>query len=228
MKILYIDCFLGFSAPMLTGALIDLGADEGEINRRLAAEVPSAVLKVQKTERSMLECTLAEVDTQNCAPDCAAKNALAVKALKVYRKFCGEPTEDKILQIASQAVCISAACELLGVEFVMCSSVSVGTLTEETEASVEIFKAYGITFGNADENCTLTDAQGAAFLAALVSEYGAMPDMDIEKIGYGAGEKKLSSPNLIRAVLGTHNDVPLSEMFESIRQDSVEFALSVD
>lgn len=228
MKILYIDCFLGFSAPMLTGALADLGADEGEINRRLAAEVPSAVLKVQKTERSMLECTLAEVDTQNCAPDCAAKNALAVKALEVYRKFCGEPTDAELLQIISQAVCISAAAELLGVEFVMCSSVSVGAISDETEPGVEIFKSYGIPFANADADCTLTDAKGAAFLAALVSEYGAMPDMDIEKIGYGAGEKELSSPNLIRAVLGTQNDVPLSEMFESIRQDRVEFALSVD
>jgi hypothetical protein len=44
---------------------------------------------------------------------------------------------------------------------------------------------------------------GAAILTTLGSEFGPMPRIDVEQIGYGAGRDDLPHPNLLRLVIGT-------------------------
>ena len=47
----------------------------------------------------------------------------------------------------------------------------------------------------------LTTPTGAGFIKALVDEYGNMPPLAMEKIGYGAGKKDFEHPNVLRVVL---------------------------
>lgn len=50
----------------------------------------------------------------------------------------------------------------------------------------------------------LVTPTGAAIVSGLAKSFEEMPDMIIEKIGYGAGKRELESqPNLLRIVLGT-------------------------
>ena len=44
---------------------------------------------------------------------------------------------------------------------------------------------------------------GAALLTSLGSEFGKMPPMKVERIGYGAGKDDLPHPNLLRLIIGT-------------------------
>lgn len=44
---------------------------------------------------------------------------------------------------------------------------------------------------------------GAALLTSLGSEFGKMPPMKVERIGYGAGKADLPHPNLLRLIIGT-------------------------
>lgn len=44
---------------------------------------------------------------------------------------------------------------------------------------------------------------GAALLTFLGSEFGSMPRMRVEKVGYGAGKDDLPHPNLLRLMIGT-------------------------
>jgi uncharacterized protein (DUF111 family) len=44
---------------------------------------------------------------------------------------------------------------------------------------------------------------GAAILTTLGSEFGLMPPMKGERIGYGAGRDNLPHPNLLRLIIGT-------------------------
>ncbi len=53
------------------------------------------------------------------------------------------------------------------------------------------------------ELCTPT---GAALLKYFASEFGNMPAMSVDKIGYGFGTKKFDSPNCVRVFLGTAED----------------------
>ncbi len=52
---------------------------------------------------------------------------------------------------------------------------------------------------------------GAALLAFLGSEFGSLPRMRIEKVGYGAGKDDLAQPNLLRLMIGRLEDLSENE-----------------
>jgi uncharacterized protein (TIGR00299 family) protein len=58
----------------------------------------------------------------------------------------------------------------------------------------------------------LTTPTGAGFLKALADDYGYMPAMSIERVGYGAGKKNFDHPNVLRALLFQTNDEPQREI----------------
>jgi len=86
----------------------------------------------------------------------------------------------------------------LGNGFIQCGH---GTLPLPAPATLEILKnipVYGI--GKPFETVTPT---GAAIIATLAQTFGPLPAITIEKVGYGAGERKDNEvPNLLRVILG--------------------------
>ena len=76
-----------------------------------------------------------------------------------------------------------------------------GTLPVPTPATLELLKNIPITGVNVDgETVTPT---GAAIMSVLGENFGDQPNMRIEKIGYGSGEKELPNrPNLFRLIVG--------------------------
>lgn len=68
-------------------------------------------------------------------------------------------------------------------------------------ATMELLK--GLPTGTSPETGELVTPTGAALLAEFCSEFGPMPAMRVEKIGYGAGARELErTPNVLRVVLG--------------------------
>ncbi|GAE92160.1 hypothetical protein JCM21714_1142 [Gracilibacillus boraciitolerans JCM 21714] len=52
----------------------------------------------------------------------------------------------------------------------------------------------------------MTTPTGAAIIKTLVSRYGEIPNMKVNKIGYGAGTKTFPThPNVLRIMLGEGN-----------------------
>jgi hypothetical protein len=100
--------------------------------------------------------------------------------------------------------------ELLGVERVTCSPIALGQGTIDSDhgllplpapATIELLAGIP-TVPAAVEWETLTPT-GAAILRVVVDEFGRMPPMTIEKVGYGAGNDRHGPlPNVLRAVLG--------------------------
>ncbi|WP_283619048.1 nickel pincer cofactor biosynthesis protein LarC [Flavonifractor plautii] len=98
---------------------------------------------------------------------------------------------------------------MLGVERIVASPVHVGSgqvrcahgiLPVPAPATAHILRDVPI-YGGAirGELCTPT---GAALLKHFVTEFGAMPVMKVEKIGYGMGNKDFEAANCVRALLG--------------------------
>jgi len=114
---------------------------------------------------------------------------------------------DAIVDIVGTALCINYLCIKkvvsssipLGKGFVACAH---GTLPVPAPATIEILK--GIPVYGTKIPHELVTPTGAAIIVTLAESYGEMPDMIIEKTGYGAGKRDIESiPNLLRVITGT-------------------------
>jgi len=94
-----------------------------------------------------------------------------------------------------------------------------GTIPVPVPATVAILK--GLEVRGSDAKTEIVTPTGAAIVATLAPQFGGMPDMQIEKVGYGAGKRDIgaSVPNLLRLVLGTPSVVKNSA--DNILSDQV-------
>jgi hypothetical protein len=113
---------------------------------------------------------------------------------------------DAIADIAGAVLCL----EYLGIQTITASSLPLGTgfvscdhgvLPAPAPATLEILK--GVPVSGSEIACELVTPTGAAIISTLAESYGVMPDMRIEKTGYGAGKNDIkSAPNLLRIITG--------------------------
>ncbi len=112
---------------------------------------------------------------------------------------------DTLVDVAGSA----AGLDYLEVEELLCSPLPMGTGMIKTAhgiypipapAVVEILRDIPVySSGIPTELVTPT---GAAIVASLASDFCLLPPIRIERIGYGAGDRHLEIPNLLRAFLG--------------------------
>jgi len=77
-----------------------------------------------------------------------------------------------------------------------------GLLPVPAPATLALLKGLPVLGGEEREG-ELTTPTGAVLVKKLAKDFGAMPEMVVEKIGYGAGERELNTrANLLRIVLG--------------------------
>jgi len=102
-----------------------------------------------------------------------------------------------------------AGIEALGIQKIFCSPLHLGSGTVEcahgtlpvpAPATAELVKGRPVySTGVLGELLTPT---GAAILTTLASDFGPMPAMSVERIGYGAGTSEPAIPNLLRVMIG--------------------------
>lgn len=124
--------------------------------------------------------------------------------------FHGLAGLDTIVDVTGTALGMT----MLGVERVFSSAVPTGmgmTRTEHgampipTPTVVELLR--GAPLFSRGVAAELTNATGAAILAATVEGFGEMPALRIEVAGYGAGAARLDFPNVTRVLIGQEEPV---------------------
>ena len=85
----------------------------------------------------------------------------------------------------------------VGTGFVGCEH---GTIPVPAPATLELLK--GIPVYSSGIEAELVTPTGAAILKNLSKSFGALPEMKVNKIGYGAGSRELEIPNLLRVYVG--------------------------
>lgn len=100
--------------------------------------------------------------------------------------------------------------ELLGVDRFFCSPLRVGSGLVDTEhgrlpipapATAELLR--GTTVYAGDIEGEFVTPTGAAIVATLCEEFGALPKMTIDRVGYGAGARDPKNfPNALRLLMG--------------------------
>lgn len=127
---------------------------------------------------------------------------------------------DSIVDICGAAI----ALELLGVEQIICSPVNLGgghvrcdhgLLPVPAPATSLILE--GVPVYGDDISCgELTTPTGAAIVKSLGLEFGILPAMKIQAVGYGLGKRNTGRMNALRAFLGETIDVPNCKNMEPI------------
>ena len=122
---------------------------------------------------------------------------------------------DSIADIVGSAI----AWDLLGVDRVICSAIPTGqgkitiahgTCSVPAPATAELLT--GIPLAPAATEAELTTPTGAAIVATLVDEFGPLPPMRIEAIGYGAGDADFQEhANILRLMVGQSDDMSSSD-----------------
>lgn len=77
-----------------------------------------------------------------------------------------------------------------------------GIIPIPAPAVLEIARLNSIPIGTIDINSELITPTGIGIAAAVSQGFLQMPQVQIEKIGYGSGTKDLQIPNLVRAIIG--------------------------
>src|SRR5262245_47393383 len=122
---------------------------------------------------------------------------------------------DSIADIVGCAVGLS----MLGVDRIVCSPVPTGTGHIEIEhgrvsvpapATAEILK--GVPLAASNVPFELTTPTGAAIVKTVADEFGPLPAMTMETIGFGAGDRDLKEQgNVLRLIIGHSSDAIVSD-----------------
>ena len=113
---------------------------------------------------------------------------------------------DSIADVVGAAIGL----DLLGIERIVCSPVPTGHGFVEiahgrcsipAPATGELLR--GVPLASFDVEGELTTPTGAAIVAAMASDFGPLPPMTVDRIGYGAGQRVFPQPNILRILFGT-------------------------
>lgn len=85
----------------------------------------------------------------------------------------------------------------VGSGFVRCAH---GVMPVPAPATMELLK--GVPVYSTDVKGELVTPTGAAVIMSIAADFGGMPQMRVEKVGYGAGKSDFEHPNLLRIVIG--------------------------
>ena len=86
-----------------------------------------------------------------------------------------------------------------GYGFIECAH---GKISVPVPATSEIFTNAGVKFRQINIDTELVTPTGAAIITELSDEFRVMPEMEVKKIGWGAGYKDIEIPNVLKVYLG--------------------------
>jgi len=120
---------------------------------------------------------------------------------------------------------VGACCGLhrLGLETVYASALPLGggwvesahgRLPVPAPATVELL--HGVPAYGGPVEAELVTPTGAAIVTTIASKFGPMPSMTVRATGWGAGQRELPHPNLLRVFLGEPTTQPLEQQLSLI------------
>jgi len=243
--IAYIDCIGGVAGDMLLGALIDAGAEVDLSVVELQVETGTAerhgITATTTTVTGPAEqphrdwSTIRALIDAAALPDRAKQRAQeAFKRLAIAEgKIHGiDPERVHFHEVGAidaigEVVGVALALESLGIEHTICSPLPMGRgfvdaahgrLPLPAPATLELLK--GAPIHGVEIEKELVTPTGAALVAALATQFGPLPRMTPQAIGYGAGTRDLKElPNVVRAVIGTEATTGTVSLIEANLDD---------
>lgn len=136
---------------------------------------------------------------------------------------------DSIVDIVGAAICI----DMLKVDRIFCSPVHEGQgfihcrhgrLPVPVPAVVKMLEGSGITVITEEIQAELVTPTGLGILKTVAEGCGKMPEMQVERVGYGFGKTDTGRLNALRVILGTTG----SRTEEKIRDRVILLSTNID
>ena len=90
-----------------------------------------------------------------------------------------------------------------GYGFIECAH---GKMAVPVPATSEMFSNSNVKFRQIEIDTELVTPTGAAIIAELATDFMPLPEMQVEKIGWGSGSKDLQIPNVLKVYYGNIED----------------------
>ena len=110
-----------------------------------------------------------------------------------------------------------AALEVLGVDHVVCSTITVGEgqvhaahghLPNPAPAVLDLLALRNAPSRGIADHRELATPTGVALMVAVADEFGPMPALNVASVGYGAGTRDVPGrPNVVQVVIGERTEV---------------------
>ncbi|MGI6435872.1 MAG: nickel pincer cofactor biosynthesis protein LarC [Syntrophomonadaceae bacterium] len=133
---------------------------------------------------------------------------------------------DSIVDIVGTAICL----DYLGIEKVIASPLHLGcgflqcahgTLPVESPATMTLLS--GVPVYSSGLKHELVTPTGAAIITTLAEAFIPMPEMVINAVGYGVGDREIEIPNLLRVILAEENSTALLMLESNIDDMNPEY-----
>ena len=233
MMIAYVDIISGISGDMFLASLIDAGFSLNKLKKELdklgldfeieikkeedVIEATNLFIHSEDRKRRDLKDIVKIIDDSSLNEDVKKKaKGLFMKLAKAEAKVHGISIDkvhfheigavDTIVDIVGSLIALKG----LGIEKLYSSPVLLGRgkiecrhgiLPAPAPATLELLKGKPIVFTSVPTE--ITTPTGAVLLSMAEFSY---PEMNVARIGYGKGKKKLDMPNLLRIVIGKEID----------------------
>ena len=242
MSTAWFHCFAGTAGDMTLGSLVHAGADPLEVVDIVAGlGIDGYALTFERVQRCGIAATLADVvvhdhgdghphrpfgEVQSIIAAADLPERVRARSNRVFAALAEAegivhgiaPDDVEFHEVGSvdaivDVVGTCAALEVLGVDHVACSAITVGTgtvrsahgmLPNPSPASARLMATYGVPARGVDDGLELATPTGVALMAALADSFGPMPSMEVRAVGYGAGRTDVPGrPNVVQVVLGS-------------------------
>ncbi len=236
MRVGYFDCYAGAAGDMILAALFDAGLDESAFTKELEKlGIKGLRINVKDVSRksiraksfSFTHSSDASVGTYedivNLIEGGTLRPAVKHRALEAFgllaeaesgiHRVCKRDVHFHELGSVDTVVDIVGALvglDVLGIEEVVCSPLSLGTGSVECEhgvlplpapATLKILEGMPVRGTGVERE--LTTPTGAAILRTCAARFGPVPDMKVTGTGYGAGTGELDEmANVLRFIIG--------------------------
>lgn len=241
MTTAWFHCFAGTAGDMTLASLVDAGADPTAI-AKIIGELPvdDYALSFERTMRCGLRATRALVvidehdhghhhrpyaDIREMLEAAELPARVRERAQRAFRllaevegamhgvapdavEFHEVGAIDAIVDIVGSC----AALEVLGIDRVVCSPITVGQgtvhaahgeLPNPAPAVLALLARYGAPSRGISDGRELATPTGVALMTSLADEFGPMPAMVVGRVGYGAGTADIEGrPNVVQVVVG--------------------------
>lgn len=236
MRIGYFDCYAGAAGDMILASLFHAGLDEAAFTKEIAKlGIKGLKIDVKATSRKSVGArsfTFTHASNASAGTYRDIVKLIEGGSLSPAVKERSLAAFDLLAEAESGIHCVSKddvhfhelgsvdtvvdivgsfiGLELLGIDEVVCSPISLGTgsvkcahgiLPVPAPATLKILEGLPVRGTGVERE--LTTPTGAVILRTCAARFGPVPQMTVEAIGYGAGTGELEEmANVIRFVVG--------------------------